>query len=74
VTAGRSSAGEANGGMPISYEHLKMLADDGAKSAHRALRGGQRHSDPAGQGFVVEALAMRLANRAGMRKAKVALA
>jgi hypothetical protein len=21
--------------MPVSYEHLKMLADDGSKSAHR---------------------------------------
>jgi len=34
------SSVEANAAsMPVSYEHLKMLADDGSKSAHRALRG-----------------------------------
>jgi transposase len=50
------------------------LQDRRWQRAHRALRGRQRYPDPTGQGSTLKSWGMRLAARAGMRKAKVALA
>jgi transposase len=53
---------------------------DGSVRTARPLRGGQRHPDPTGQGLypvkgsTLKSWGMRLAARAGMRKAKVGLA
>ena len=67
LTPKRYQSGETD----VTAPHLQ---DRRQWRAHCPLRGRQRHSDPAGERLDPEELGDGLAARAGMRKAKVALA